>query len=433
MNAKRAFLLILGLLLGAGGAGFVPAGYASSSASPQAQGQTAIAKAIGAVKAINGNSITLAPASGPQIAVTVQPNARILRLAPGDKDLKNATELKLQDLQVGDTVRVRGLASDDGKSIAALEVLVITHSTVEAVSDQIRQDWQKRGLGGMVSAVDPAAGTVTLSISSFGGKKTITVRTSKSTVVRRYAPDSPKFEDAKLSTLQQVRVGDQLRARGERSADGSELAAEEIVTGAFPYVEGLVKSLDASAGTISVQDVLSKKTVQLKINPDSQLHKIPAEMAQRFAMRLKAALPPGTPGAAANSAASTSNGHAVPSGAPSGGMGQGGGGMGAGTPGAGTPGAGMPGAGTPGGMRPAGGFDFQRLLDQTPALALADLHKGDAVAVLATEGTPAGGSTVIKLFSGVEPILEAVPNGSQAMMLTPWSLGGAPNGDAANP
>lgn len=433
MNAKRAFLLILGLLLGAGGAGFVPAGYASSSASPQAQGQTAIAKAIGAVKAINGNSITLAPASGPQIAVTVQPNARILRLAPGDKDLKNATELKLQDLQVGDTVRVRGLASDDGKSIAALEVLVITHSAVEAVSDQIRQDWQKRGLGGLVSAVDPAAGTVTLSISSFGGKKTITVRTSKSTVVRRYAPDSPKFEDAKLSTLQQVRVGDQLRARGERSADGSELAAEEIVTGAFPYVEGLVKSLDASAGTISVQDVLSKKTVQLKINPDSQLHKIPAEMAQRFAMRLKAALPPGTPGAAANSAASTSNGHAVPSGAPSGGMGQGGGGMGAGTPGAGMPGAGMPGAGTPGGMRPAGGFDFQRLLDQTPALALADLHKGDAVAVLATEGTPAGGSTVIKLFSGVEPILEAVPNGSQAMMLTPWSLGGAPNGDAANP
>jgi len=429
MNAKRTFILILVSLLGACAAGFVPAGCASSSASPQAQGQSTIAKSIGAIKAINGNSITLAPASGPQVAVTVQPTARILRLAPGDKDLKNATELKLQDLQVGDTVRVRGLASDDGKSIAALEVLVITHSAVEAVSDQIRQDWQKRGLGGMVTAVDPAAGTVTISISSFGGKKAITVRTSKSTVVRRYAPDSPKFEDAKLSTLQDVRVGDQLRARGDRSADGSELAAEEIVTGAFPYVEGLVKSLDASAGTISVQDVLSKKTVQLKINPDSQLHKIPAEMAQRFAMRLKAALPPGTPGAAANSSSSTSNGHAVPGGAPSGGMGQGGGGMGAGGMGAGTAGS-----GTPGGMRPGGAFDFQRLLDQTPALALADLHKGDAVAVLATEGTPAGGSTVIKLFSGVEPILEAVPNGSQAMMLTPWSLGGAPNGgDAANP
>jgi len=406
----------------------VPAGYASSSVSPQAQAQSAIAKSIGAIKAINGNAITLEPASGSRVAVTVQPGARILRLAPGDKDLKNATELKLQDLQVGDTVRVRGMASDDGKSIAALEIIVITHAAVEAVSDQIRQDWQKRGLGGMVTAVDPVAGTVTLSISSFGGKKTITVRTSKSTVVRRYALDSPKFEDAKLSTLQQVRVGDQLRARGDRSADGSDLAAEEIVTGAFPYVEGLVKSLDASAGTISVQDVLSKKTVQLKINPDSQLHKIPAEMAQRFAMRLKATLPPGTPAAAANSSSNTSspagaNGQAVQSGAPSGGMGQG----------SRLGGGGTPGAGPPGGMRPGGGFDFQRLLDQTPALALADLHKGDAVAILATEGTPSGGSTVIKLFSGVEPILQAVPNGSQAMMLTPWSLGGAPNGDAANP
>ncbi len=60
-----------------------------------------------------------------------------------------------------------------------------------------------------------------------------------------------------------------------------------------------------------------------------------------------------------------------------------------------------------------GGFDFQRLLDQTPAVALADLHKGDAVAVLATEGTPSGGSTVIKLFSGVEPILQAAPTAAR--------------------
>jgi len=89
----------------------------------------------------------------------------------------------------------------------------------------------------------------------------------------------------------------------------------------------------------------------------------------------------------------------------------------------------MPAGGTPGGTR-GGGFDFQRLLDQTPPVALADLHKGDAIAVLATEGTPSGGSTVIKLFSGVEPILQAAPNGSQAMMLAPWSLGGAPSGDA---
>ncbi len=379
--------------------------------------QPAIAKRIGAIKAINGSVITLAGDPGSDVAVTVQPNARLLRLVPGDKDLKNATVIQVQDLQVGDTIRARGQASTDGKSIAALEIIVITQSAVQAVSDQMRQDWQKRGIGGPVTAVDSAAGTVTISTSTFGGKKTIVVHTSKNTVIHRYAPDSAKPEDAKLIKLREIQAGDQLRARGERNADGSEMTAEEIFAGAFPIVEGLINSVDASAGTISVQDTISKKAVLLKINADSQLHKIPAEMAQRFAMRLKATLPPGTPGAAPTSSPSPTPPTAANAQAgATGGSGQNGG-MGQG--------AGM------GGSRPGGaGFDFQRLLDQTPPVALADLHKGDVVAILATQGTPSGGSTVIKLFSGVEPILRVAPSGSQAMMLAPWSLGGAPGGDS---
>jgi len=422
-NKKNTTIVyFLSCVIGVAGPSFSPSSFASAMSQPwnpgQSAAQPAIAKRIGAIKAINGNILTLAAdSSGPEITVTVQPSARLMRLG-ADKDLKNATPVQLQDLQVGDTIRARGQASDDGKSIAALEIIVITRSAVQAVSDQIRQDWQKRGLGGPVSAVDPAAGTVTLSISSFGGKKMVVVHTSKSTIIHRYAPDSAKPEDARPSTLQEIHVGDQLRARGDRSADGGELAAEEIFSGSFPTVSGLIKSVDASAGTISVQDVVSKKTVQLKIASDSQLHKIPAEMAQRFAARLKAAMPPGTPGAGSgsySSSAPAAGANAQPA-APSGGMAQGSGGTG--------------GGGNPGGARPGGGFDFQRLLDQTPTVALADLHKGDAIAVLSTEGTPSGGSTVIKLFSGVEPILQAAPNGSQAMMLAPWSLGGAPGGDA---
>jgi hypothetical protein len=385
---------------------FAPAMQAQDAAQP------AIARRLGAIKSINGNTITLTPDSGPELAVSVQPNARLLRIAPGEKDLKNATPIQLSDLQVGDRVRVRGTASTDGTSIAALEIIVIPTSVVAAVSEQMRQDWQKRGVGGPVTAVDPVAGTVTISTSSFAGKKTIVVHTSKTTILHRYAPDSAKPEDAKPTTLQDIRIGDQLRARGDRNADGTELTAEEIYAGNFPNVEGLIKTIDASTGVISVQDVLSKKTVQLKITADSQLHKIPAEMANRFAMRVKAALPPGIPGAPMNSSASSASptpGQAAPGGA-------------------GAPGGGMGGA--PGGARSGGGFDFQRLLDQTPAVALADLHKGDAIVVLATEGTPSGGSAVIKLFSGVEPILQAAPSGSQAMMLAPWTLGGAPGGDS---
>jgi Domain of unknown function (DUF5666) len=403
----------------------LPECFGSVVGQAQTAGQPAVARRIGAIKAITGNAITLTPDSGPDIVVTVQPNARILRIAPGEKDLKNATPVQLADLQVGDRVRVRGQGSADGTSIAALEVIVIPRSDLEARHEQERQDWQKRGLGGLVSAVDPAAGTVTISVTSLGGKKEVAVHTSKNTVFRRYAPDSVKFDDAKPSSLQEIRPGDQLRARGYRSADSSELTAEEIVTGSFRNVAGLVNSVDASAGTIIVQDLLSKKPVQVKISSESQLHKLPPEMAQRIAVRLKASMPPGTPGAgassssgsgssgSANSGSASKAGDAAQSGTQPTGVNSGGGGMGG------------------GGTRQRGTFDFQQMLSLMPPLTIADLHKGDAVLMVTTEGTASSGGTAITLLSGVEPILQAAPTGSQAMMLAPWSLGGAPGGDAS--
>lgn len=409
MNTKHAAIVtLLSSVIAATGAIFPASLPAQTSDSTQA----AIAKKIGAIKAINGNAITLAADGAAEIAVTVEPTARILRIAPGEKDLKNATPIQLSDLQVGDTVRVRGKASADGKAIDGLEVIVITRAAVDAVRDQIKQDWQKRGMGGLVHAVDPAAGTVTISLSGFGGSKNITVHAAKGTVIRRYAPDSMKFDDAKPSTLQDIQPGDQLRARGERSADGSEVTADEIVTGSFRNIAGTVNSVDASANTLSVQDLLSKKAVQVKVSADSQLHKLPPEFAQRIAMRLKSQMPPGTPGSGSASSTPANAAQGTP---PAGGAGQNGGAAG-------------------GGMRQGGGAqDFQQMLSRMPAVTLADLHKGDAVLIVTTEGTSSGGGTAITLLSGVEPILQAAPSASQAMMLTPWSLGGAPGGDAGTP
>jgi hypothetical protein len=416
MNVRKAAVATFVLsVISVSGPEFLPACFGSPVGQAQGAGQPAVARRIGAIKAMQGNTITLAPDSGPDVAVIVQPSARILRIAPGERDLKNATPVQLQDLQVGDRVRVRGQASADGASIAALEVIVIPHSDLDARHEQERQDWQKRGLGGLVSAVDPATGTVTISITSLGGKKNVAVQTSKNTVFRRYAPDSVKFDDAKPSALQEIQPGDQLRGRGDRSADGSELTAEEIVTGTFRNVAGLVNSVDASAGTISVQDLLSKKAVQVRITSESQLHKLPPEMAQRIAMRLKGGAPPGTAGTASSSTSGSAPvaGNGAQPGARSGGMNSGGGEMGG------------------GGMRQGGAPDFQQMLSRMPAVTIADLHKGDAVLIVTTQGTATGGGTAITLLSGVEPILQAAPNGSQAMMLAPWSLGGAPAGDAS--
>lgn len=420
MNVKNVVILIfLSGLIGIAAVEIQPYCFASTSQqTPDATGSSAIARSIGAIKAINGNSVTLVPDSGAEIEVVVQPNARLLRIAPGEKDLKNAAPIQLQDLQVGDRIRVRGHASADAKSIAALEVIVIPHTELEAHHEQERQDWQKRGLGGLVKTVDPAAGTVTISVTGLGGTKSIVVHTSKATVIRRYSPDSVKFDDAKPSTLPDIQPGDQLRARGDKSSDGSELTAEEIVSGSFRNVAGTVNSVDAISGTINVQDLLSKKPVQVKVTPDSQLHKLPPEMANRIAMRLKGAMPPGTPGAAGASMPRTASaGSGAQPGAPAAGAGSGAGGNG---------------AGSAGGGRAGGAPDFAQMLNRMPTTTLADLHKGDAVLIVTTEGSASGGGTAITLLSGVEPILQAAPSGSQAMMLAPWSLGGAPGGDAGN-
>jgi hypothetical protein len=66
-----------------------------------------------------------------------------------------------------------------------------------------------------------------------------------------------------------------------------------------------------------------------------------------------------------------------------------------------------------------------------PAATLADLQKGDAVMIVTTsDAQGGGGATAIILLAGVEPILQASPTGGQSI-LTPWSLNGAPGGDAA--
>jgi hypothetical protein len=84
--------------------------------------------------------------------------------------------------------------------------------------------------------------------------------------------------------------------------------------------------------------------------------------------------------------------------------------------------------------RPGGGAaDLQQAISRMPAATLADLQKGDAVMIVATEGGSNGVSTVITLLGGVEPILEASPKSSASSILSPWSLGSAAGGEAATP
>ena len=99
-----------------------------------------------------------------------------------------------------------------------------------------------------------------------------------------------KFDDAKPAPIDQIKSGDQLRARGtSQSRTAAKLSAEEIVSGSFRNIAGTIKAIDAASNTMTVQDAIGKAAVVVKVSSDSQMKKLPPEMAQRIAMRLKGA------------------------------------------------------------------------------------------------------------------------------------------------
>jgi hypothetical protein len=366
-----------------------------------------VAKAVGVIKSIQTDSITVAAEAGGEgggdIIAKLTGSTKILRVPPGEKDLKNATALQVQDLQPGDRVLVRGQAAmgGDGHTIAALAVIVMKQSDVAAKQQHDRDDWQKRGVGGLVTKVDAAAGTIAISSGGLSASRSIAVHITKDTILRRYAPDSVKFDDAKPGPASQVialiNPGDQLRARGTRSSDGSELTAEEVVSGTFRNIAGTIKAIDAAGNTMTVQDAITKSAVVVKVSSDSQMKKLPAEMAKRIAMRLKNA------GGAAGGGRGDPVGANGPTasaqgGPPAAGHGQNGGAGGNGAP------------------------DLQRMLGRLPSSTLADLQKGDAVMIVSTDGADSGAVTAVTLLAGVDAILTAAPNRSASTLLSPWSL-----------
>jgi len=344
---------------------------------------------IGTVKTVTPNKLNITTDAGVAISVSVVDGAKVLQIPPGSTDLKSAQVIALGDIEMGDRVLVTGHA-DAPDAITASRVILMKSSDIAQKRAAEQEDWQKRGLGGLVSAIDAPTGTLTITSR---GKK-ISVQTTPATVYKRYTDGSVKFEDAAPGTLGQIQAGDQLRVRGAKSDDGTSIKAEEIVSGSFKNLAGTIVSVDATARTLTVKDLATKKTYSIKVTPNSNLRALPAEAAARFAARAKG----GDAGVGAASAPA-------------------GGGAGSG---------GRPGAG--GGSASAGG-DLSQLVNRLPQGSVTDLHTGEAVMVVASQESEGSDTlTAVTLLSGVEPILAATPKGEASMTLSPWSLEGANEG-----
>jgi hypothetical protein len=370
----------------------------AGAALSQAQTQPAAAanRVIGTVASVSGNSVSVKTDAGATVAVTVPDTARIVRTAPGSKTLTGATKIAVSDIGPGDRV----LMAVAGDPPSATVVIVNKQSDIAAKQQQEQADWARRGVGGLVKSVDATAGTVTITATN----RTITIHTTPNTIVRRYARDSVKFSDAQTSTLAAIQPGDQVTARGDRSGD--DVTADEIVSGSFRNIAGTVVSTDDSAGTFTVKDLVTKKTVTIKTTPDSDMRRLDPQIAQGIAMRLRASAS-GSPGASGAAGARSGAAAGAQGGASAAGGGQ----------------YRQGGASVQGGAG-GGAGGLARVLQRSPQIHVADLHKGDAVMIVATTGSP-DAATAIRLVAGVEPMLQASASGSQSMFASAWSgLGG---------
>ena len=281
----------------------------------------------------------------------------------------------------------------------ALQLVAMKKTDIAQKQQQERDEWQRSGTGGLVKSVDPTAGVVMVTTGAGPTAKVVTVHITKTTVLRRYAPNSVRFADAQPGPLDAVHVGDQFQVLGQKSADGSEITAAQVVSGSFRNISGVVVSVDTSASTLTVKDLVTKKNVTVHITPDAEMRRLPDMMAKMIAARLKG-------GASAAGGATTD---ARPQGA----------GTGTSAPSGYGAGAGQGAGAWSGQARRSGGGNLAQVLDRAPTVKLSDLQKGEAVMLVSTEG--ATDVTAIKLLAGVEPLLES-PEASRDL-LSNWSMG----------
>jgi hypothetical protein len=365
---------------------------------PQGSDPNITAKyAIGEVKSIDAatKQLTIKTDAGSMVTVSLSDKTTYKKLAPGEQTLTNATDVAVTDLAEGDRVMARGNVSEDRKSVPAVMVIVMTKGDLAKKAEAERAEWRRRGILGVITALKPETKEITITHRTMAGNQLVVIPVTDKTEMRRYAPDSIKFADAKPSDFGELKVGDQLRALGDRTEDPLRFNPQKVVTGSFRTVGGVVKEINAATGEIKISELEKKTPLTIIIKQDAVLRRFPAEFGMGFGARPGGA---GGPGGAAPAGggqpAAQGNAQQRP--------------QGAGGPGG-------PGGGRPGG----GGFNINDMLERLPTISLADVKVGDTIIVSSTQGVDPTRLTAISLVAGADTLL--------AMLAPRPAAGQAPN------
>jgi hypothetical protein len=344
-------------------------------------------RVIGAVSGVDAaaNIVSIKTDAGDVYAVSVSPETKLLRLAPGEKDLSKAQAIQFTDIAVGDRVLAQGPLKDAEKTLAAVRIIDMSQADIAKKNQEEQADWRKRGTAGVVTLKDETASQITLRLPSMAGDgEVVKVALTPKTILKRYAQDSVKYADAKTSTLAEIQKGDQIRVLGNKDEVSGAIQAEQVVSGSFVNVAATVTSVDVAAGIIQAKNIENGKPVTIKMTAETNLRRMPQ----------MGGMPGGMPGAA---------GGQRPAGAP----GQGGGAARAGAE-QGAPGAawsgGQGGAAGPNGGARRGG-DFSRFMEFMPKVGVDTLKPGETIVVASSKSPTPGEMTAITVLAGADGLV----------------------------
>lgn len=354
------------------------------SASSAAQASSGVVSVIGEVKSIDAaaKQVIVRADSGSLFTVNLSEKTQYFRVAPGATSLTGATKIALADVGEGDRILAQGRGAADQKTVPALRLVVMSKADIAKKQDQERADWRRRGVLGMVSSLNPATKEVTISSRTVvGTSQSVIIPITDKVMIRRYRPDSiPKFSEAKPSKFEELKVGDQVRALGDKSADGTHLTAEEIVFGSFRLAGGTVTAIDPASGEVKINDLKTKQPLIVTIKPDSVLRRLPQSLGM-FGGGMG-------PGGAGGAGAGGQGGAKPPQNQAQGQRPQGTG----------------PGGPQGGGMR-MGGMTMAEMLERLPTISINELKIGDMVVMSSIQSPDPARITAISLVTGVEPLL----------------------------
>ena len=350
--------------------------------------------AVGEVKSIDATArqLIIKTDAGSTVTVSLNDKTTYKKLAPGEKSLTNATDVAFTDLGEGDRVMARGNVSADQKSVPASMIVVMTKGDLAKKAEAERAEWRRRGILGVITALKPETKEITITHRAMGGNQSIVIPVTDKTEMFRYAPDSIKFADAKPSDFGELKVGDQLRALGDRTDDPLRFNAQKVVSGSFRTVGGVVKEIDAAKGEIKIAELEKKTPLTIVVKQDAVLRRFPAEFGMGG---FGGARPGGGPGGAAPAGggqAPQGNAQQRPQGA---------------------------GPGGPGGPGGRPGFNINDMLERLPTISIADVKVGDTIIVSSTQGVDPSRLTAISLLTGADTLL--------AMLAPRPAAGQAPN------